>query len=197
MSKSNFKSNLVIAETGVISALIIAMTFVPYIGYISYGGLSITLIHIPVIIGACLLGIKGGFTFGAVWGISCMLKALFAPPTPLEGILFKNPVVSVIPRILSGLAAAAVFILLKNHSKIKYILSVIIGCAVNTVLVMGSIYLLYGDKYGTELGISSVNLGGLTNYVLAAFGINAVIEIAVAIIITIPTVKAIDRKVKK
>lgn len=197
MSKSSFKSNLVIAETGVISALIIAMTFVPYIGYISYGGLSITLIHIPVIIGACLLGIKGGITFGAVWGISCMLKALFAPPTPLEGILFKNPVVSVIPRILSGLAAAAIFILLKNHSKIKYILSVIIGCAVNTVFVMGSIYLLYGDKYGTELGISSVNLGGLTNYVLAAFGINAVIEIAVAIIITIPTVKAIDKKVKK
>ncbi len=194
MSNSTMKSNLRIAETGILSALIIAMTFVPYIGYISYGGLSITLIHIPVIIGACLLGIKGGLTLGSVWGISCMIKALLAPPTPLEGIIFKNPLVSVLPRILAGLAASGIFILLQNKTKIKYISAVISGCVVNTVLVMGAIYLIYGEKYSAELGISSVSFGGMTNYIIAAFGINAIIEIIVAAVITLPTVSALNKR---
>ena len=199
MSKSSaMKRNLNLAQMGVMSALIIAMTFVPYLGYISYGGLSITLIHIPVIIGACVMGVKGGAVLGTVWGASCIIKALLAPPSPLEGIIFKNPIVALIPRIIAGAAAGLIFMLVAKKDKKKHIasaLGALGGCLCNTVLVMGSIYLLYGEKYGTELGIASVNFGGLTNYILAAFGINAIIEIVVAIVIAIPVSLAL-RKVK-
>lgn len=192
--KSAFKSNLALAQTAVLSAIIIAMTFVPYIGYISYGALSITLIHIPVIIGACLIGVKGGIALGSVWGVSCLIKAVLQPPTPIEGIIFKNPLISVIPRILMGLAASLIFKALKKHKSIGAALSSLGGCLVNTCLVMGGIYLIYGEKYGADLGIASVNFGGLTNYIVAAFGINAVIEIIAAIIITIPVVNAVKTK---
>ena len=199
MSKSSaMKRNLNLAQMGVMSALIIAMTFVPYLGYISYGGLSITLIHIPVIIGACVMGVKGGAVLGTVWGASCIIKALLAPPSPLEGIIFKNPVVALIPRIIAGAAAGLIFTLVAKKDKKKHIasaLGALGGCLCNTVLVMGSIYLLYGEKYGAELGIASVNFGGLTNYILAAFGVNAIIEIVVAIVIAIPVSLAL-RKVK-
>ncbi len=199
MSKSStMKRNLNLAQLGVMSALIIAMTFVPYLGYISYGGLSITLIHIPVIIGACVMGVKGGAVLGTVWGASCIIKALLAPPSPLEGIIFKNPVVALIPRIIAGAAAGLIFTLVAKKDKKKHIasaLGALGGCLCNTVFVMGSIYLLYGEKYGAELGIASVNFGGLTNYILAAFGINAIIEIVVAIVIAIPVSLAL-RKVK-
>ncbi len=199
MSKSSaMKKNLSLAQLGMMSALIIAMTFVPYIGYISYGALSITLIHIPVIIGACVMGVKGGAILGTVWGVSCIVKAVLAPPSPLEGIIFKNPLVALIPRIIAGAVAGLIFTLIAKKDKKKHIasaLGALSGCLCNTIFVMGSIYVLYGEKYGTELGIASVNFGGLTNYILAAFGINAVVEIIVAIVIAIPVSLAL-RKVK-
>ncbi len=200
MSKksSAMKKNLSLAQLGMMSALIIAMTFVPYLGYISYGALSITLIHIPVIIGACVMGVKGGAILGTVWGVSCIIKAVLAPPSPLEGIIFKNPIVALIPRIIAGAMAGLIFTLVAKKDKKKHIasgLGALTGCLCNTIFVMGSIYVLYGEKYGAELGIASVNFGGLTNYILAAFGINAVIEIIVAIVIAIPVSLAL-RKVK-
>jgi uncharacterized membrane protein len=192
---TTIKKNLFLAQIAILSALIIVMTFVPYVGYISYGALSITLIHIPVIIGACLLGVKAGGLLGAVWGISCIIKAVTAPPSPLEGIIFRNPLIALIPRILMGLAAGLMMYLLGKKSKVLgAVTASIAGCLTNTVLVMGGIYLIYGDKYGEALNISSISFGGLTNYILAAFGINAVIEIALAIIISIPAVKAIKPK---
>ena len=192
---STIRKNLFLAQISILSALIIIMTFVPYLGYISYGALSITLIHIPVIVGACLLGVKGGAALGAVWGISCIIKAVTAPPSPLEGIIFRNPLIALIPRVLMGMAAGLIMHLIEKKSKtLGAVLAGVAACLTNTVLVMGGIYLIYGEKYGDALNISSISFGGLTNYILAAFGINAVIEIATAIIITVPVVNAVSKR---
>ncbi len=192
---STIRKNLFLAQISILSALIIIMTFVPYLGYISYGALSITLIHIPVIVGACLLSVKGGAALGAVWGISCIIKAVTAPPSPLEGIIFRNPLIALIPRVLMGMAAGLIMHLIEKKSKtLGAVLAGVAACLTNTVLVMGGIYLIYGEKYGDALNISSISFGGLTNYILAAFGINAVIEIATAIIITVPVVNAVSKR---
>ena len=192
---STIRKNLFLAQISILSALIIIMTFVPYLGYISYGALSITLIHIPVIVGACLLSVKGGAALGAVWGISCIIKAVTAPPSPLEGIIFRNPLIALIPRVLMGMAAGLIMHLIEKKSKtLGAVLAGVAACLTNTVLVMGGIYLIYGEKYGDVLNISSISFGGLTNYILAAFGINAVIEIATAIIITVPVVNAVSKR---
>lgn len=184
-------ANLTIAQLALLSALIAVMTFVPYIGYISYGALSITLLHIPVIIGACVLGAKGGAILGGVWGVTCIIKALLAPPTPLEGVIFTNPLISLVPRVLAGLAAGAVFSLIANHGKknLASALAALCCCVTNTVLVMGGIYIFYSK----DVGIASTSFGGLTNYILAAFGINALVEIAVGIIIGVPVSNALRR----
>lgn len=197
-TKSTVRKNLELAQIAMLSAIIIVMTFVPYVGYISYGALSITLIHIPVIVGACVLGIKGGGILGAVWGISCIIKAVFAPPSPLEGIIFRNPLIALIPRVIAGIAAGLVYSFIAKKTKKKSIgsiLAAVSACLCNTVFVMGGIYLLYGKEYGAELGIASVNFGGLTNYILAAFGINAVLETAVGIAVSVP-VSAALRKIR-
>lgn len=196
--KTTIQKNLELAQLAMLSAIIIVMTFVPYVGYINYGALSITLIHIPVIIGACVLGVKGGSILGAVWGISCIIKAVFAPPSPLEGIIFKNPLIALIPRVIAGAMAGLVYSLIAKKTEKKSIgsvLAALTACIFNTALVMGGIYLLYGAEYGTELGIASVNFGGLTNYILAAFGINAVLEIIVGIAVSSP-ISAALRKIR-
>ena len=55
MKRKTDTRNLV--RAGILCALIIVMTFVPYTGYIYYGLVEITTLHIVVAVGAVLLGI--------------------------------------------------------------------------------------------------------------------------------------------
>lgn len=195
-------------QLAVLSAIIIMMTFVPYIGYISYGpGLSITLIHIPVMIGAIVLGPSAGAILGGVWGISCIIKALTAPPSPLDAAIFWNPLVSLIPRILAGLLAGLAFVGLvylcrklskrEKNSKLAQGISAGIAAAVgsvtNTVLVLSMIYLLYGTQFGEQLGINMVSFGGLLDYIMIAFAANASLEVVVCVVVSIPVSYALAR----
>lgn len=196
------------AQLGVLSAIIIMMTFVPYIGYISYGpGLSITLIHIPVMIGAIVLGPSAGAMLGGVWGISCIIKALTAPPSPLDAAIFWNPLVSLIPRILAGWLAGLAFVGLirlcrklskkeKNSKLAQGIsagVSAVVGSVANTVLVLSMIYLLYGTQFGEQLGINMVSFGGLLDYIMIAFAANASLEVVVCVVVSIPVSYALAR----
>ncbi len=190
------KKLLVAVELSLLSAIIIVMTFVPYIGYISYGALSITLLHIPVILGGIMLGTKGGAFLGGVWGVTCLIKAVFLPPSPLEGIIFKNPLIAVVPRIIVGLLAGSVCSALVKKLSNKGLaagISAVIATVSNTVLVMGGIYLFYGSKYGEQLGISSVNFGGFFKYIIMAFTLNAALEIVASVVICVPLSLALRR----
>ena len=184
------------------------MTFVPYIGYISYGpGLSITLIHIPVMIGAIVLGPSAGAILGGVWGISCIIKALSAPPSPLDAAIFWNPLVSLIPRILAGWLAGLAFVgfirLCRRFSKkeqgnklaqgVSAGISAAVGSVTNTVLVLSMIYLLYGTQFGEQLGINMVSFGGLLDYIMIAFAANASLEVVVCVVVSIPVSYALAR----
>ena len=48
----------------VIAAIIVIMAFVPFLGYIPLGFMNATTVHIPVIIGAIILGPKYGAFMG-------------------------------------------------------------------------------------------------------------------------------------
>ena len=53
-----------LVRAGILSALIIVMTVVPYTGYINYGLVEITTLHIVVAVGAVMLGWQYG---AAIW----------------------------------------------------------------------------------------------------------------------------------
>jgi len=132
-----------ITRLGIMIAVIFLMTFVPNIGYIQTGLLSITTIHIPVIVGSAILGPVGGHVLGATWGITSFLKVLSMPGT-VETAIFLNPMVSIFPRILVGLIISYSTIglgkLIKNRD-IKYALVAAIGTLSNTVLVLSSMFI--------------------------------------------------------
>lgn len=192
------KRNLALAQLGMLSALIVIMTFVPYIGYISIGALSITLLHIPLIIGACVLGVKGGLVLGAVWGITCIIKAATSP-VAITDPLFTNPLVSLLPRLIAGLVAGLVYELVSKKLKkvhLASILSAVFACLTNTVFVMGSLYLVYGQSSeAAKLGIVQFDFGSFIYFILGAFGTNAVFEMIIAIVIAVPISHAL-RKAK-
>lgn len=91
---------LEITTLAMFSAIIILMVFVPWLGLITLFGIpSITLIHIPVLIGGAMLGRKQGAFLGLVFGVGTLIRATYSSGFDY---LFIFPWVSVIPRVIFG-----------------------------------------------------------------------------------------------
>lgn len=169
----NKEKNRRLVLASILSALIIVMTVIPYTGYIYYGLIEITTLHIVVIIGACYLGWKYGMILGFVWGASCMIRAftnpLWAP--------FTNPVVSVAPRIFVGLITGMVYEGLKKckiRNSFASSVSAAAGTVTNTVLVLSALS-AFGVSFGGKL---------ISTIYSTLISLNGVIELLAAVIIT-------------
>lgn len=135
------------AVVGILSAISIILSLTP-IGNIPIGALNITTMHIPVIIGAILEGPVVGIIIGLIFGVTSLVRALTMPT--LTNFVLLNPLVSIFPRILIGIVAYYVFkIVLKASKKVSIAswASGITASLVNTIGVLGMIYLLYADMY--------------------------------------------------
>lgn len=191
-----------IAVAGVLSAFSILLSLVPSLGYIPIPPLTITTMHIPVIVAALLEGpVIGGFV-GLIFGLSSMYTAatIFAGwPTAFP---FLNPLVSVLPRILIGVLSYYAFVgikkLVKNKS-IPIVVGAVVGTLTNTIGVLGMIYILYAQRYVDALVQSAQSQGqqlivkSLFSVIFGGVFINAVAEIAMAAILCVPVVLAITR----
>lgn len=161
MRQLNKTSNLVM--TAVLVAIIMIMAFVPFLGYIPLGFMNATIIHIPVIVGAILLGPKSGAFLGLVFGLTSLWKNTMMPnPTSFVFSPFVEVagfggnlwslVIAIVPRILIGVVAYWVYrLLLKKLSGSKGTLPLvcagIAGSLTNTLLVMNFIFLFFGEQY--------------------------------------------------
>jgi len=108
--KINNVKDLTLAS--VFAAIILVMTFVPQIDYITIGTVALTLIHIPVLIGVFLLPKKYSLVLALFFGVGSLIRAATTPTGPLDPA-FVNPLVSVLPRLLFALAAIYIVELFK------------------------------------------------------------------------------------
>jgi uncharacterized membrane protein len=142
--------------------------FIPY-----FSGASLTIMHVPVIIGAVLEGPVVGLAIGFIFGIFSLLQAAIAPTGPAD-VWFVNPLVSVLPRLAIGPVAWVVYRALKGISEAPGLIGAgIAGSLTNTVLVLGvlgALGLLPWPVIGT---IAAAN--GLPEAALAAILTYAVI----------------------
>lgn len=158
------------------SALIVVMTFTPYLGYITVGIIEITTLHIVVIFGAAVLGPKYGAILGGVWGLTCIMRAFNFGIIP-----FQNPMVSLVPRVIVGLVAGLVFWGLsktKCKKPISLGISALVGTLTNTVLVLSFLKIFGGFEvlFGEAAKTLDVIIGTLIST-------NGLIELIGAVII--------------
>lgn len=190
--KTMREKTLRLTRLGIFTAIIAAMTFIPWFGYIPTPfGISATIMHIPVIIGAIMLGTIDGAILGGVWGVFCIIKA-FAMPTSPTDYLFINPLISLLPRICVGIVAALLYKLLIRVDKTKLFASAIAALAAsltNTILVLTMLYFTSGEIYAEILGMAFEALLPAILTVVATAGI---LESVIAAIITAPIVKALN-----
>lgn len=90
------------AIIGILGAISVVLGLTP-LGFIPVGPTRATTMHIPVIIGAILEGPIVGAIVGLIFGIFSIFQAI-TNPTPVS-VVFLNPIVSVLPRVLIGITA--------------------------------------------------------------------------------------------
>lgn len=198
--------------TAMFTAIIIAMAFVPYLGYIPLGFMNATIIHIPVIIGAIVLGPKRGAFLGGVFGITSMINNTFNPnltsfvfsPFYSMGDMHGNIwsiVICLVPRILVGVVAYYVYRLVSRLVKSKKSGNVaalacagVAGALTNTLLVMNGIYFLLGQNYASARGIA---IDVLYKFILGVIGTQGIPEAIVAGVLVAAIGKVLIKVMKR
>jgi uncharacterized membrane protein len=94
-----------------------------------------TIIHVPVILGGALEGPVVGTIVGGIFGIFSFIQA--------EVPFFRDPLVSILPRLFIGVVAWAVFVGLRRWSvDLASAAAGVLGSLTNTVGVLGMAVLL-------------------------------------------------------
>jgi len=121
-----------IVITGVLAAITIILGVVPGLGFIPLPNAvgSATTEHIPTILGGVIAGPLVGIVSGLVFGLLSFTRATVP--------FFKDPTVSILPRLFIGPVAWAVFAALVRFNRdAAAALAGFLGSVTNTVLVVG------------------------------------------------------------
>ena len=168
----------------ILMAIILIQGMVPFLGYIPLGPVSLTIIHLTVIVAAVTLGTKDGMFVGLICGLTTLVRAWTSPTSPLDTLIFTNPIVSVLPRVMVGLVAGVTFTLIYKRFKKLYlstILAAIFGTLTNTILVLGLMGLLYTEAVAQAYETTA---SGLFTVLAALVITNGVPEVIGAAVIT-------------
>ena len=130
-----------LVHLAMLAALTILLGIIPNIGIIQVGLVSLTILHIPVLIAALLYDIEGGIFIGLVFGVTSWFVAATRGVTPID-LLFVNPLVAVVPRVLFGAACGLLYRLVgKEGSWLKDATVGVIGSLIHSVLVLTCIFI--------------------------------------------------------
>lgn len=177
------------------AAIIIVLANTP-LGMIQLPVIKATTVHIPVILGAVLLGPLAGGILGGVFGICSLISNTMAPTllsfafspfmstTGLPGVL-KALWISVGCRILIGVVSGWLWKLFEKvhlNQTIALPITGFVGAMVNTVTVMGSIYLLFAQQYAQAQNVGITAVWGLIMGTITASGIPEAIASAVLVL---------------
>lgn len=166
------------------AAIVVLLANTP-LGMIQLPVIKATTTHIPVILGAVLLGPMAGSILGGVMGICSMVSNTIAPTllsfafspfmstTGLVGAV-KALWISVGCRIMIGFVAGWLWVILKKV-KLPDVVALpivgFIGSMTNTAFVMGSIYFLLAQQYADAKQVAITAVYGLVMGTVTGAGV--------------------------
>lgn len=168
--KSTFTVRRIVI-TGVLAAIAILLG-VTRLGFIPVPNTTgnATIMHVPAIIGGVLEGPIVGLVIGGIFGIYSWLQDTTG--------LFKNPLISVAPRLLIGVTAYFSYAAVKKTNEyLALIVAGVVGTLTNTILVVGGL----------------VGFGLIPAEVVPTIIPQAIAEIIIAAVITVAVVAAWKR----
>ena len=111
-----------------------------HIGFITWlAGAALTIMHVPVIVGAVLEGPLVGLGIGLIFGAFSLLQGAIAPTGPAD-VWFTNPLISILPRLFIGPVAWVVYSAIKRFNELTALGAAgVLGSLTNTGLVLGAL----------------------------------------------------------
>ena len=182
MNKRDNRTHRMVA-LAMMGAIVVLLANTP-LGLIQLPVIKATTVHIPVILGAILLGPSAGCVLGGVFGICSLVSNTIAPtltsfafsPFYADGILgaVKALWISVGCRVLIGLVSGWLWIALKKV-KLPEIAALpivgFVGSMTNTIAVMGSIYFLLAEQYAAAREVAVTAVYGLIMATITGAGV--------------------------
>lgn len=183
-------------SVALMAAIVVVLANTP-LGMIQLPIIKATTVHIPVILGAILFGPSAGAILGGVFGICSMISNTMAPTllsfafspfmsmTGVPGAL-KAIWISVGCRILIGVVAGWLWIGLEKvnlNQALSLPIVGFVGSMVNTVAVMGSIYVLLAKQYADAMEVGVTAVWGLIMGTVTASGIPEAVAAAVLVFV--------------
>ncbi len=171
--------------TALLTAIVVVLQLVG--GAIKIGTFSISLVLMPIVVGAALFGIWSGAWLGLVFGVMVMATgdaALFLAvnvPGTIITVLAKG--------ILAGLAAGAVYKLLEKKNKyVATLLASIASPVVNTGVFLIGCAVFFMDTIKTWAGDGPV----FKYMIVGLVGFNFILELAINLVLNPVIVRIVD-----
>lgn len=180
-------------SVALMAAIVVLLANTP-LGMIQLPIIKATTVHIPVIIGAILLGPAAGAILGATFGVCSLISNTLAPTllsfafspflsTSIPGML-KALWISVGCRVFIGVISGWLWIIfrkVKLNTFAALAITGFVGSMVNTIFVMGSIYLLLAQQYAQAREVAMSAVFGLIMGTVTASGIPEALAAAVLV----------------
>ncbi|MGN0984642.1 MAG: ECF transporter S component [Gemmiger sp.] len=186
-----------LTQLALLVALELVMAYTP-LGYLQVGPLSMSLLTIPVAIGAMLLGPAAGLLMGTVFGLTSFLQAMQGTSAMGAALFALSPagsfVVCVIARVLMGLVCALLFQaaqkLLPGKDKLACAVGGLAAPMFNTVFFMGFLVLLFYNSDYVQGQVAKLGVSNPLAFIVALVGVQALVEwvscCVVATAVTVP-----------
>lgn len=180
------KRALFLTKLAILIAIEIIIAVTPLGSLPAIGPIVMTLAHIPVIIGAVILGIKGGLIMGFVYGLLSFLVWTFMPPSPIAFLFtpfyslgeisgnFFSLVICFVPRILIGVLTSLFIVGLFKNVKNLFI-KIFVGSSlanfICSVILLALVYVFFGQEYAMALNAPYEALIGIITTTIVTSGI--------------------------
>lgn len=203
-TNAKHRQAVLLAENAMLAALIVVMAFTP-LGYLRAGPLELTLLMVPVIVGAVTCSPASGAILGAVFGLTSFIQCFTGSPlgTVLAAISIpRTLLVCLLPRVLAGYLCGLFFRMCKHRDKKggwSFAVAACSGALLNTVLFLGALALLFWNVQFTDTQAAALGGAGtaLQTVIAIAAGINAPIEAVVTTILGAAVGKGVATAIKK
>lgn len=201
--KDSRKTVVYMVEMALLTALVVVLQLLGT--FIKIGPLPMSLVLVPIVMGACLLGVKAGTTLGFVFGLVTAVMGI----TGADGfslILFEaRPVWFVVLCLLkatvAGFGAGTVYSMLERPlgEKSKTLQTVIASASapiLNTSVFVVGMLIFYFDTLNALPSLFPQEFGGFSSGVKLLFlglaGLNFVGELVVSLVLSPVIVRVVD-----
>ncbi|NLN96927.1 MAG: ECF transporter S component [Eubacteriaceae bacterium] len=166
-------------------AIMAVLGFTP-LGFIQIPPVSITIMHIPVMIGAMVMGPKEGGILGLVFGLISMVRATFMGVSPIDlmfspfasGYPIQSIIMVLVPRILLGVITGVLYKSLEPKTKdvLAIGLSATVGSIAHSALVLSCLAVLFSAF-------------PLKEVIFIIISVNGTLELLAGVVVSVAVVK--------